>query len=155
MSRVLQALLESVAHEPVGVPADLEPLVLMMASNSAALGFPSPADDFNTEPIDIMQKLMPYPQSMFLLRVRGHSMREDGVLDNDVLVISKAIKPQHGHLVVALLESEFTVKRMHLRHGRVRLTAANPIYPDIVPKEGETLQIWGVATGLIRIFIKV
>lgn len=130
-------------------------MVLMLASTSAQLGFPSPAEDFNTEPVDVMKKLMPYPQSMFLLRVKGHSMREDGILDDDVLVVSKAIKPQSGHLVVALLDSEFTVKRLHLQHGRMRLKAANPTYPDIVPKEGQTVQIWAVATGLIRILVKV
>lgn len=155
MSRELQALLERVSHAPLPVPQDLEPLVLLLASCSAQLGFPSPAEDFNTEPVDVMKKLMPYPQSMFLLRVKGHSMREDGVLDDDVLVVSKAVKPKSGHLVVALLESEFTVKRLHLRHGRMRLQAANPTYPDIVPKEGETVQIWGVATGLIRIFVNL
>ncbi len=65
------------------------------------------------------------------------------------------MKPRNGHLVVALLDSEFTVKRLHIRNGRVRLTAANPTYPDIVPKDGQTLQIWAVATGLIRIFINM
>jgi DNA polymerase V len=155
MPSELQALLESVAYEPVQVPRELQPVVLPFANHSAALGFPSPAEDFNTEPVDVMKKLMPYPQSMFLLRVKGPSMREDGIFDDDVLVVSKAIKARHGHLVVALLDSEFTVKRLHMRNGRVRLTAANPTYPDIVPKEGETLQIWGVATGLIRIFVKV
>jgi len=155
MASKLQALLENVAYEPLQVPEVLQSQVLLFSSNSAALGFPSPAEDFNTEPVDLMQKLMPYPQSMFLLRVKGPSMREDGIFDDDVLVVSKAIKPRHGHLVVALLDAEFTVKRLHMRNGRVRLTAANPTYPDIVPKEGETLQIWAVATGLIRIFIKV
>ena len=130
-------------------------MVLMLASCSAQLGFPSPAEDFQTEPVDVLKKLMPYPQSMFLLRVKGPSMREDGIYDDDVLVVSKAVKPRHGHIVVALLDSEFTVKRLFNRAGRVRLTAANPTYPDIVPREGETLQIWAVATGLIRIFLTV
>ncbi len=102
-----------------------------------------------------MKKLMPYPQSMFMLRVRGHSMREDGILDDDILVVSKAIKPRSGHVVVALIESEFTVKRLHLLNGRMRLSAANPTYPDIIPKEGQTVQIWAVATGLIRFLVRI
>ena len=155
MSNELQALLERVSYMPLAVPEDLAPMVLLMANSSAPLGFPSPAEDFNCEPVDVMKKLMPYPQSMFLLRVKGPSMRDDGVFDDDILVVSKAVKPKSGHLVVALLDSEFTVKRLHMRHGRVRLTAANPTYPDIVPKEGETLQIWAVATGLIRFFINM
>ena len=151
----LQALVERVGYEPLPLPESLEPLALSMAATTATLGFPSPAEDFKTDPVDVMQLLMPYPQSMFLMRVKGASMREDGIFDDDVLVVSKAIKPRHGHLVVALLDSEFTVKRLHMRNGRVRLTAANPTYPDIIPKEGETLQIWAVATGLIRILVRV
>lgn len=57
-----------------------------MANSSAPLGFPSPAEDFNCEPVDVMKKLMPYPQSMFLLRVKGPSKRDDGVFDDDILV---------------------------------------------------------------------
>lgn len=155
VSQELQALLATVCHEPQPIPQGLEQIVLLMANSTAPMGFPSPAEDFNTEPVDIMKKLMPYPQSMFLLRVKGPSMREDGIHDNDILVVSKAVKPRSGHLVVALLESEFTVKRLHLQHGRMRLTAANPTYPDIVPKEGETVQIWAVATGLIRILVHI
>ncbi len=155
MSRELQKLVEGVGHIPKPVPLDLEPLVLLLASGSAPLGFPSPAEDFNTEPVDVMKKLMPYPQSMFMLRVRGHSMREDGILDDDILVVSKAIKPRSGHVVVALIEAEFTVKRLHLLNGRMRLSAANPTYPDVIPKEGQTVQIWAVATGLIRFLVKI
>lgn len=155
VSRELQELVQGVEDLPVPVPPDLKPLVLLLAGSTAPLGFPSPAEDFNTEPVDVMKKLMPYPQSMFLLRVRGHSMREDGIFDDDILVVSKAIKPKSGHVVVALIESEFTVKRLHLLNGRMRLRAANPTYPDIVPKDGETVQIWAVATGLIRFLVKV
>ena len=131
MSNALQNLLERVSYAPLPVPQELEPMVLLLASCTAPLGFPSPAEDFNCEPVDVLKKLMPYPQSMFLLRVKGPSMRDDGVHDDDILVVSKAVKPKSGHLVVALLDSEFTVQRLHLRHGRVRLRAANPTYPDI------------------------
>lgn len=151
----LRELLARVKSVPLAVPLDLAPLVLLFAGNSAPMGFPSPAEDFATEPVDVMKKLMPYPQSMFLLRVKGHSMQDAGIYDDDVLVVSKAIKPLNGHLVVALINDEFTVKYLSLRAGRVRLKAANATYPDIVPREGETLEIWAVATGLIRIFIKV
>ncbi|MGE0333573.1 MAG: LexA family protein [Ramlibacter sp.] len=151
----LRELLARVSCKPLAVPPDLAPQLLLYASSSAPMGFPSPAEDFATEPVDVMKKLMPYPQSMFLLRVKGDSMHDAGVHDGDVLVVSKAIKALHGHLVIALINDEFTVKHLSTRAGRVRLKAANPTYPDIVPREGETLEIWAVATGLIRILIKV
>ena len=79
-------------------------------------------------------------------------MREAGIFDGDVLVVDKAIRERHGHIVVALVDSEFTVKKLHKLHGVVRLVAANPTYPDIVPREGQTIQIWGVVTFAIKQF---
>ena len=136
--------------EPVPFTADA--LHLPLVGGCVQAGFPSPAEDFNTKRIDLTEQLIRHPQATFLLRVRGDSMREVGIFDGDVLVVDKAIKPRHGHIVVALVDGEFTVKTLHSRNGEVRLVAANPTYPDIVPHEGQTIQIWGVATFTIKQF---
>lgn len=70
-------------------------------------------------------------------------MEADGIFHDDILVIDKAIRPRHN-MVVAVVDGAFTVKRFYDQRGRVKLRAANPTYPDIVPKEGQTLEIWGV-----------
>lgn len=116
-------------------------------------GFPSPAEDLGAERIDLAKVLIKHPQATYFLRVSGNSMTDAGIFDKDLLVVDKAIKPQHGHIVVAIVDGEFTVKRLHQRAGQFKLKAANPTFPDIVPKEGQQLEIWGVVTSSIKQFL--
>lgn len=131
---------------------DAESVCLPLVGDRVQAGFPSPAEDFNTKRIDLTEQLIQHPQATFMLRVRGDSMREAGIFDGDVLVVDKAIQERHGHIVVALVDSEFTVKKLHKLNGVMRLVAANPTYPDIVPREGQTIEIWGVVTFAIKQF---
>ncbi|QHJ01749.1 translesion error-prone DNA polymerase V autoproteolytic subunit (plasmid) [Xylophilus rhododendri] len=135
------------------VPIAAVSLFLPLAGDRVQAGFPSPAEDFNCKRIDLTEQLVQHPQATFLLRVRGDSMREAGIFDGDVLVVDRAIRAAHGHIVVAVLDAgDFTVKHLVKRAGQVRLVAANPTYPDIVPREGQTLVIWGVVTASIKQF---
>lgn len=86
------------------------------------------------------------------MRVRGLSMVEAGIFDNDLVVVNRALKPRHNCIVVAVVDGEFTVKYLHQRNGRIRLKAANPTFPDIVPREGQTVEVWGVVTSSTRQF---
>jgi DNA polymerase V len=86
----------------------------------------------------------------FMARVRGLSMVDKGIDDGDLLVINRAIAPKHGHTVVAVIDNEFTCKTLYQRGGVVKLQAANPDFPDMVPKEGQTMTIWGVVTAVIK-----
>lgn len=126
--------------------------MLPMAGDRVQAGFPSPAEDFAVKRLDLAEVLVTHPQATFMLRVAGDSMRDAGIFDGDVLVIDRAIKPHHGHIVVAVVDGEFTVKYLHQRAGRVKLRPANPTYPDIAFKEGQTLEIWGVVTASIKRF---
>lgn len=134
------------------IPFNAESLLLPLAASRVEAGFPSPADDFNTKRIDLTEQLIRHPQATFLLRVRGDSMRDAGIFDGDVLVVDKAIRPRHSHVVVALVDGEFTVKYLHKFGSTTRLVAANPTYPDIVPREGQTIEVWGVVTFTIKQF---
>lgn len=115
-------------------------------------GFPSPADDFNTKRVDLNEVLITHPQATFLLRVRGDSMREAGIPDDAVIVVNRALRPVSGHVVVAQVDGEFTVKYLRRRAGQVWLAAANPTFPDIRPRDGQTLEVWGVVTAAIKQF---
>ena len=117
---------------------------------AVAAGFPSPAEDHAVKRIDLNEVLIKHPQSTFLMRVRGASMCEAGIDDGDVTLVDRSIKPVHGHIVVAVVDSEFTVKRLWKRGARVKLQAANPTYPDIVPKDGQDVEVWGVVTYAIK-----
>ena len=128
-------------------------LVLPMPVAVVRAGFPSPAEDFAVTRLDLTQLLITHPQATFLLRVAGASMREAGIDDGDTLVVDRAIKPRHGHIVVAVVDGEFTVKKLHQQAGRVRLKAANPTFPDIEPKDGQTVEVWGVVSSCIKRFV--
>lgn len=134
-------------------PLAAVPLVLPMPEAHVRAGFPSPAEDFAVNRLDLTQILVPHPQATFLLRVAGASMRDMGIDDGDLLVVDRAVKVNHGHVVVAIVDGEFTVKQLHQRAGRMRLKAANPTFPDIVPKEGQTIEVWGVVTSGIKRFV--
>lgn len=113
-------------------------------------GFPSPAEDHAVERVDLNKVLIKHPLATFLMRVRGASMREAGIDDGDVVLVDRAIKPTHGHVVVAVVDGEFTVKRLWKRGSNLKLQAANPTYPDIVPRDGQLVEVWGVVTNAIK-----
>ena len=128
------------------------PLLAVMLANRVCAGFPSPAEDLGAKRIDLVQVLVVHPQATYFLRASGHSMVEAGIFDNDIMVVDRAIKPRHNHIVVAVVDGDFTVKRLYQRAGRIKLKAANPTFPDIVPKEGQTIEVWGVVTSSIKQF---
>ena len=115
-------------------------------------GFPSPADDHMVQRCDLVELLSTHPQATYFMRVRGDSMVGVGIHDNDIVVVNRALQAKHGSIVVANVDNEFTCKTLFQRNGRVRLVAANPAYPDIRPKEGQTIQVWGVVTAALTLF---
>lgn len=129
------------------------PLVLCQSEGHVRAGFPSPAQDFAIHRLDLTALLVTHPQATYLLRVAGTSMRDAGIDDGDTLVVDRALKPQHGHVVVAVVDGDFTVKHLHLRAGRLSLKAANPTFADIVPKDGQTVEVWGVVSACIKRFV--
>lgn len=118
-----------------------------------AAGFPSPADDYLERRLDLNQHCIQHPEATFFLRVSGHSMTGAGIYDNDILVVDRSRKPVSGNIVVAILDGEFTVKRLS-RVGRASgppvLLPENADYPRIEVHEGQELEIWGVASFVIH-----
>lgn len=100
-----------VSHPPVPITAS--PCLLDLVPTRICAGFPSPAEDLGAERIDLSKVLITHPQATFLQRVSGHSMRDAGIFDNDILVIDRAIKPRHKMIVVAVVDGEFTVKQLY------------------------------------------
>jgi DNA polymerase V len=123
-----------------------------MVQGTVRAGFPSPADDFAVKRHDLNDLLITHPAATFFWRVRGTSMGGAGIADGDILVVNRALQPVHGDIVVAEIDNDFTVKYLHRRGGKVKLVAADPTFPDIVPREGQTLAICGVVTGAIKKF---
>lgn len=120
------------------------------ARASVAIGFGSPANDSGVTRLDLNDILVKNPQATFLMRVAGDSMRNAGIDDGDLVLIDRAVAPSHGHVVIAVVEQEFVCRRLVKRPGELRLCAADPAVADIVPAEGEGLEIWGVVTTAIK-----
>ena len=134
------------------VPISVAQHLINVLPARVAAGFPSPAEDHAVQRIDLMAQLIKHPQATFLLRVRGDSMKDAGIFDNDVVLVDRAITPRSGHVVIAMLDGEFVCKTLFLRNGRMKLKAANVTYPDISPAEGQIVEIWGVVVAAIKQF---
>jgi SOS-response transcriptional repressor LexA len=74
------------------------------------------------------------------------------IFDGDVILVDRAIKPRHGHIVVAVVDGAFTCKKLWLRGGKLKLMSANSDYPDIIPQEGQTIEVWGVVLASVKRF---
>lgn len=135
-------------HRPLLVSSVPTHVLDLMATVRA--GFPSPADDLGAQRIDLTARLIRHPQATFLMKARGESMKEAGISDGDVLVVDRAIQARSGHIVIAVIEGEFVCKTLTVRAGRMKLKAANPGHPDIVPKDSQTVEIWGVVVHAIK-----
>lgn len=139
---------------PVSTPmpvSDAQTL-LFCIKNKVNAGFPSPAEDLGAQRIDLTKVLIKHPQATYLLKASGHSMVEAGIFDKDILVVDRAVKPRHNHIVVAVVDGDFTVKRLYQRAGQIKLKAANPTFADITPKDGQEIVVWGVVTATIKQF---
>ena len=144
--------MNSVLQSSSPVPLSDAPLLAQLFIGRVCAGFPSPAEDLGAQRIDLTKVLITHPQATYLLRARGHSMVEAGILDGDILVVNRALTARHNHIVVAIVDGDFTVKRLFLVAGRIKLKAANRTFPDIVPKEGQLLEVWGVVTASVTQF---
>lgn len=113
-------------------------------------GFPSPADDYVADTLDLNDHLMPRKEASFLLRAKGDSMIEAGINDGDILIIDRSLNATDGHTVIATLDGQFTVKRLEKKRGKIRLLPANPEFAPIEIKDEQELQIWGVVTSVIH-----
>lgn len=131
-------------NKPIKINSD--PLVLDVCSWTVVAGFPSPAADYTQQRIDLNNHLIRNKDATYLFRVKGESMINVGIYENDILLVDRSINPKHDHIILAQLNNEFTVKRLYRRGGIVKLIAENNIYPPRLIKEEDDLIAWGVVT---------
>ena len=128
------------------IPVAPGQLWLSVCTSAVAAGFPTPAADHTQERIDLNKHLIYNGDATHVFRVAGDSMTGIGIYEGDRLLIDRSIDPKHNSIVLAVINSEFTVKRLYKRGGVVKLVAENPIYPTIVIKEADDFMVWGVVT---------
>jgi DNA polymerase V len=133
------------AFEFFGADESREVLLHLYAQPISA-GFPSPAEDFLEKKLDLNDYLVRNKAATFLVRVKGSSMQNAGIFDGDVLVVDRSIEATDGHVVLGVLNGEFTVKRVSLKKGRLSLLPENPDFSPIEITEEMDFKIWGVVT---------
>ena len=126
------------------------PLPLPLFTARVAAGFPSPADDHLEGKLDLNEHLVRHPAATFFVRVAGHSMVGAGIRDGDLLVVDRALPPADGHVVIAVVNGEMTVKRIRKKDGKVFLVPDNPDYPTLPIGGEESVEVWGVVTSVIH-----
>lgn len=136
------------------IQAAIEPRLVIrpLALCSVPAGFPSPAQDYVDNSLDLNQHLVHNKTATFFFHVAGDSMRGENINNGDLLVVDRSIAPKHGHIVVATVNGDFTVKKLYRRAGVVELRPANPDYEAICFTEEEELLVWGVVTATIKQF---
>ena len=121
-----------------------------LVPSSVSAGFPSPADDYLDPAIDLNEHLISNPAATFLVRVKGNSMVDAGIQEGDVLIVDRSIMATNNHIIIAMLNGEFTVKRLKQRAGKTFLEAANSSFATIELKGEQELVVWGVVTYVIH-----
>ncbi|MGM0381383.1 MAG: LexA family protein [bacterium] len=132
---------------PADTDTDLE---LPVAEASCPAGFPSPADDYMEDKLDLNEHLIENPAATFFVRVSGTSMKNAGIHDGDILIVDRSLEARHGKVVIAVVDGELSVKRLRLEAGDPVLEPENPDYESIKINRENDLRIWGVVTTVIH-----
>jgi DNA polymerase V len=115
-----------------------------------AAGFPSPADDYIEQHLDLNDHLIDHPAATFLVRVSGDAMTGASIHDGDLLIVDRALEPVDGRIVIAAVNGELTVKRLAWRDGAAWLVPKNPAYAPLPLSEDLEGVIWGVVTRVLH-----
>ncbi|EKS6735846.1 translesion error-prone DNA polymerase V autoproteolytic subunit [Enterobacter asburiae] len=127
-----------------------EIMAVPLFSDLVPCGFPSPAADYVEQRIDLNELLVSHPSSTYFVKAAGDSMIEAGISDGDLLVVDSARTADHGDIVIAAVEGEFTVKRLQLR-PTVQLIPMNSAYSPIMVGSEDTLDVFGVVTFIVKV----
>lgn len=129
-----------------------ESLHINLFACSVVAGFPSPAEDHIEKTLDINELLIEHPAATFFVRVAGDSMIGVSIQDGDILVVDRSKTPIDDNIVIALVNGEYTVKRLSIKDEVIELCPENPDYSPIRLSGMDELIVWGVVTGLARQF---
>ena len=115
-------------------------------------GFPIPLDnDERSQDIDLLKMLCANPEACYLIRVKGRSMIDAGIMDGDIVIVDKSNRtPSPSEVAVCELNGEYTLKRFERRGDTGWLIPANPDYPEIEITPNDSFSIWGTVTYIIH-----
>lgn len=118
-------------------------------------GFPSPADDYQAERLDLNSLLIKHPAATYYARAEGNSMTGAGIFPDDILILDRSLDTISGRVIVAWLNGEYVVKRYHFeqRLGRAYLLSENPDYPPYEIPPDVDFAVWAVVTASVRLHL--
>ncbi len=121
-------------------------------SSKVEAGFPSPADNYIEQELDVREYLIKNPEATFLVKAAGESMNNAGILDGDILIVDRSIEPKNNSIVITSIDGELTVKRLIIKFGGEKsyLQSENSKYPNIELGLESNIKIWGVVTYAIH-----
>lgn len=117
---------------------------------SVAAGAPVYIPTYFESTINISKELVRNRKTTFCVRVNGQSMVDAGIDDGDLLIVDKSLEPENNNIVLAVINGEYTVKRLYKRGEDLFLQPENKNYDPIKITPYMDFRIWGVVTGLIK-----
>lgn len=117
---------------------------------AVSAGFPSPADDYIEEKLDLNKHLIKHPAATFFVRASGNSMIDAGIHSGDILVVDRSLEPTNGNVVIAVVNGDLTVKRIQKKAGRLILMPDNEDYEPIEIEEEMDFVIWGTVMWVLH-----
>ncbi len=129
---------------------DSQGIELPFFDTKVRAGFPSPAEDHLEQRLDLNTLVIENPSATFFVRVAGESMKDIGITDGDILVVDRSIESWGNRIVVAVIDSEFTIKRFTTQNETVVLEAENPDYPAIKITPEMDFSVWGVVSWTLK-----
>ena len=118
---------------------------------SASAGFPSPAENYVEEKLNLNSYLIKNKESSFFVRVSGDSMINVGIFDNDILIVDRSLYPKRQSIVIVSIDGELVIKKLMKDQSKnYYLKSENSNYPNIKLNSNRDTVIWGVVTYVIH-----
>lgn len=145
--------LETVSISSILIPSDDLKLPLPLFLESVSAGFPSPADDYIEGKLDLNEYLVLNKLSTFFVRVTGDSMKNVGIYSGDLLIVDRSLQAKEGSIVIAIINGDLLVKRIHHENSKLYLLPENKQYQQLEVTQDMNFDIWGVVTNVVHSLI--
>ncbi|HJO95786.1 MAG TPA: translesion error-prone DNA polymerase V autoproteolytic subunit [Victivallales bacterium] len=133
-------------------PPILSEVEIPIATEHVSAGFPSPAENYMDGPLDLNKHLIKNPPATFFVRVDGDSMVNAGIQPGDILIVDRSVEAQNNDVIIAVINGEFTVKRLIVKNDVYILQPENPKYKSLIITDTLEFEIWGKVISLIHNF---
>jgi DNA polymerase V len=125
-------------------------LPLPLYLSKVCAGFPSPAEDYLDKKLNLNDHLIKNPAATFFVRVTGSSMINAGIKAGDLLIVDRSLMAKDKSIVVAIINGEFTVKRIHKKGEKLYLAPENEKFVPLEINEDMDFEVWGVVTSVVH-----